>query len=152
VLNPSWSGVVLMLLGVSLLVIDLHATSHGALTIAGLIALGFGLALLFKNQPAAYHVNLWIVVGIGSAIAVFWVFVASKGIAARKLPVQVGSHMLLGAEGEVRSSGLVFVNGELWSARASDGSELRPGEHVVVDAVDGLQLSVRPGRSREPVA
>ena len=69
-----------MVLGVSLLVIDLHATSHGALTIAGLIALGFGLALLFKDQPATYHVNLWIVVGIGSAIAALWAFVAGVKI------------------------------------------------------------------------
>ena len=152
VLNPSWSGIVLMLLGVSLLVIDLHATTHGALTIAGLIALGFGLALLFKNQPASYHVNLWIVVGIGSAIAALWVFVASKGIAARKLPVQVGSHTLIGAEGEVRREGLVHVNGELWSARSSGDTELAPGQHVVVEAVDGLQLTVRPVREREPVA
>jgi membrane-bound serine protease (ClpP class) len=152
VLNPSWSGIVLMLLGVSLLVIDLHATSHGALTIAGLIALGFGLALLFKDQPATYHVNLWIVVGIGSAIAALWVFIAGKAYATRKLPVQVGAHTLIGADGEVRRDGLVFLNGELWQARTSDGSELVPGEHVVVESVDGLELTVRPTRPREPVA
>jgi membrane-bound serine protease (ClpP class) len=152
ILNPSWSGIVLMVLGVSLLVIDLHASSHGALTIAGLIALGFGLALLFKDQPATYHVNLWIVVGIGSAIAALWAFVAGKAFAARKLPVQVGAHLLVGAEGEVRRDGLVFLNGELWRARTSDGSELVPGEHVEVEAVDGLELTVRPTRLREPVA
>jgi membrane-bound serine protease (ClpP class) len=152
VLNPSWAGIVLMLLGVSLLVIDLHATSHGALSIAGIVALGFGLALLFKNQPAAYHVNLWIVVGIGSALAALWVMIAGKAYGSRRFPVQVGAHTLLGAEGEVRREGLVHVNGELWSARASDGSELTPGEHVVVEAVDGLQLTVRPARQPEPVA
>src|SRR6266487_2682911 len=57
VLNPSWGGVVLVLLGVALLVIDLHAVTHGVLTTGGLIALGFGLALLFQNQPDPFHVN-----------------------------------------------------------------------------------------------
>src|SRR5207248_8582430 len=74
VLNPSWGGVALILLGVGLLVIDLHALTHGALTVAGLIALGFGMALLFQNEPAPYHVNTWLIVGIGSAVAAFWVF------------------------------------------------------------------------------
>ena len=41
-----------MLLGVALLLIDLHAPTHGVLTIGGLISLGFGLALLFQNEPA----------------------------------------------------------------------------------------------------
>src|SRR5581483_9108572 len=63
VLNPSWGGVALVLLGVALLVIDLHAMTHGALTVGGVIALGFGLALLFQNQPAPYHVNTWLIVG-----------------------------------------------------------------------------------------
>src|SRR5581483_8008897 len=43
VLNPNWGGLVLVVLGVALLVIYLHALTHGALTIAGLVALGFGL-------------------------------------------------------------------------------------------------------------
>jgi membrane protein implicated in regulation of membrane protease activity len=34
----------------------------------------------------------------------------------------------------------VFVRGELWRARSSD--RLRPGEHVRVDALDGLTLDV----------
>ena len=143
VLNPSWGGVALIVLGVGLLVIDLHALTHGALTVAGLIALGFGMALLFQNEPAPYHVNTWLIVGIGSAVAAFWVFALGKGFAARRLPVTVGPQTIVGKTGEVRAPGLVFVNGELWQAKAGDESELVPGEQVEVEAVEGLHLTVK---------
>jgi membrane-bound serine protease (ClpP class) len=144
VLNPSWGGVALMILGVSLLVIDVHAMTHGALTVAGLVALLFGLALLFQNEPAPYHVNTWLIVGIGAAISAFWVLVLGKGIAARRLPVYVGTHQLVGVEAEVRNPGQVFVNGELWRAESDDGAMLVPGERVRIEAVDGLNLKVHP--------
>jgi membrane protein implicated in regulation of membrane protease activity len=38
---------------------------------------------------------------------------------------------------------MVFVNGELWHARADDDSDLQPGEQVEVEAVEGLRLTVR---------
>jgi len=147
ILPVSWAGLALVVLAVALLVIDLHATTHGVLTIAGLICLGVGLPLLFSNAPAPYHVNTGLVVGIGLAIASFWVFVTSKGIAARRQPVKMGPQTLLGAEGEVRSGGAVFVNGELWHAHTSDGSQLLPGERVEVKAIAGLELTVTPVRT-----
>jgi membrane-bound serine protease (ClpP class) len=143
VLNPSWGGVALVLLGVALLVVDLHAMTHGALTIAGLVSLGFGLALLFQNEPAPYRVNTWLIVGVGSAIAAFWSFAIGKGFAARRQPISVGPEMLVGARAEVRGPGLVFVNGELWHAHADDDSDLVPGEEVEVEAIQGLELTVR---------
>ena len=144
ILPLSWAGVALVVLGVALLVLDLHATTHGALTIAGLICLGVGLPLLFSNAPVPYRINTGLVVGIGLAIAAFWVFVTSKGIAARRQPVKTGLQTLVGAAGEVRADGVVFVNGELWRAHTSDGTRLLPGEGVEVKALEGLELIVKP--------
>ena len=143
VLTPSWGGLALIVLGVALLVIDLHAPTHGVLTISGLISLGFGLALLFQNEPAAYRVNEWLVLGIGSAIGAFWVFATGKALAAGRRPVETGVQMMVGQTAEVRAPGLVFVDGALWQAHSADDSELVPGEEVEVQAVDGLQLTVR---------
>jgi membrane-bound serine protease (ClpP class) len=144
VLPLNWAGIALVALGAALLVIDLHALTHGVLTIAGLICLGVGLPLLFSNAPAPYRVNTELVAGVGLAIAAFWLFVTSKGLAARRQKVKMGPQLLVGAEGEVRLDGLVFVDGELWRARTSDRSQLRAGDHVQVDALDGLELTVTP--------
>jgi len=143
VLTPSWGGLALILLGVALLVIDLHAPTHGVLTIGGVIALLFGLALLFQNEPGGYRVNLWLILGIGAAISIFWAFATGKAMAARRLPVATGVHTMVGQTAEVRAPGLVFVDGALWQAQTADDSELVPGEEVEVQAVEGLQLTVR---------
>ena len=143
VLTPSWGGLALVLLGIGLLIVDLHAPTHGVLTTGGLIALLFGLALLFQNEPSAYRVNLWLILGLGGAIAIFWAFATGKALAAQRTPLQTGVHLMVGQRGEVRAPGLVFVDGALWQAHASDESELVPGEEVEVQAVDGLQLTVR---------
>ncbi len=143
VLKPSWGGIALVLLGVILLIVDLHAPTHGVLTTGGLISLGFGLVLLFQNQPAAYRVNEWLVVGVGSAIGAFWVFATGKALATRGLPLETGVQTMIGQRAEVRAPGLVFVDGALWQAHAADDSELVPGEEVEVEAVEGLQLTVR---------
>ena len=146
ILPLSWAGLALVVLGAALLVIDLHATTHGALTVAGLICLGVGLPLLFSNAPPPYRIDTGLVVGIGLAIAAFWAFVTSKGIAARRRPVTTGPQTLVGMNGEVRQPGLVFVDGGLWHAHAGDGTQLRAGEHVEVDALNGLELTVTPKR------
>ncbi len=142
VLTPSWGGIALIVLGVALFLIDLHAPTHGVLTVAGVISLGFGLALLFQNEPAGYQVNRWLVVGIGSVLGLFWAFALSKGMAARRLPVKTGVQGMIGKTAEVRGPALVFVDGALWNAKATDGSALVPGEHVQVAAVNGLVLTV----------
>jgi membrane-bound serine protease (ClpP class) len=143
VLTPSWGGLALIVLGVVLLIVDLHAPTHGVLTIGGLISLGFGLALLFQNEPGVYRVNLWLIVGVGCAIAALWAFATGKGLAAQRLPAQTGSQTMIGQRAQVRGPGLVFVDGALWQAHTADDSELVTGEEVEVESVDGLQLTVR---------
>jgi membrane-bound serine protease (ClpP class) len=143
VLTPSWGGLALMLLGVALLLVDLHAPTHGVLTAGGLISLLFGLALLFQNEPGVYRVNLWLIIGLGGAIAIFWTFATGKALAAQRRPVTTGVQTMVGQRAEVRGPGLVFVDGALWQAHAADDSDLVPGEEVEVQAVDGLQLTVR---------
>jgi membrane-bound serine protease (ClpP class) len=142
ILTPSWGGIALILLGIALFLFDLHAPTHGVLTVGGVISLAFGLGLLFQNEPAGYHVNTWLIVGIGSVLGVFWALALSKGMAARRLPVKTGVQGMIGKTGEVRSPELVFVEGALWTAKAADASPLVPGERVRVAAVDGLVLTV----------
>jgi len=151
VLNPSWGGLLLVILGVALLIIDLHALTHGVLTTGGLIALGFGLALLFQNQPSPFQVNTWLVAGIGIAIASLWAFALSKGFAARRRPVTSGKASMIGLHGIARGTDVVAVRGELWNAHSASGDPLVPGEEVVVETVEGgLTLLVRPAGIHAP--
>jgi membrane-bound serine protease (ClpP class) len=143
VLPINWGGLVLMLLGVALLVTDVLVTSHGALTVAGLISLAVGSIMLFSNA-SGFHTSKPLVISVAVALGAVWAFAISKAVEVRHRPVEVGAQLIAGSVGEVRDNGLVFVNGELWQARTAGGEALRPGERVRVESLDGLTLTVRP--------
>ena len=144
VLPTSWAGLALVLLGLALLVADAHVVSHGALTVSGLISLVAGLLLLFHTAPSPYHTSVPLVASVAVLLGLFWAVALSKAVQVRRSPVSVGPQHIVGKTGEVREGGLVFVNGELWQARTPDGSPLEPGEHVTVEGVEGLTLTVSP--------
>jgi len=144
VLPVSWAGFILLLAGVGLLVADVHVTSHGALTVAGLIAISVGAIMLFQNAPAPYHTSKPLVVTIAVVLGSVWAFAVGKAWQVRHNAVQVAPEQIAGALGEVRRDGLVFVNGELWQARAAAGVQLHHGERVRVESLDGIVLTVTP--------
>jgi membrane-bound serine protease (ClpP class) len=133
---------VLVLMGAALLVIDAHVTTHGALTVAGLVSTAVGLITLFHNAPAPYHTSTPLVVTVTAVLGGFWAFAIGKAVAAKRRPISVGPDEIIGMEGVVRDGGLVFVHGELWRARSPE--PLAPGQRVRVDALDGLTLRVHP--------
>jgi membrane-bound serine protease (ClpP class) len=143
VIPINWGGLLLMLLGVALLVIDVFVTTHGALTVAGLISVAVGSIMLFQNAPG-FHTSKPLVIGIAVTLGALWAFAISKAVQVRHSPVEVGPQLIAGSVGEVRDNGLVYVNGELWQARTPSGEKLRPGEKVRVESLDGLVLTVRP--------
>jgi membrane-bound serine protease (ClpP class) len=142
VLPLSWGGLALVLLGAALLVIDAHVTSHGALTLSGLVAMAIGLITLFHRAPAPYHTSIPLVSTVVVALGGLWVIATTKAIRARRSPVLVGPQGLVGMEGVVRRDGMVFVRGELW--RVGSSEPLEAGERVAVDGIDGLTLRVHP--------
>ncbi|MDX6407730.1 MAG: hypothetical protein QOE13_801, partial [Gaiellaceae bacterium] len=143
VIPISWGGLLLMLLGVALLVIDVFVTTHGALTVAGLISVAVGSIMLFQNAPG-FHTSKPLVIGVAVTLGAAWAFAISKAVQVRHSPVEVGPQLIAGSLGEVRDNGLVYVNGELWQARDASGQGLRPGQRVRVESLDGLTLTVRP--------
>jgi membrane-bound serine protease (ClpP class) len=142
VLPIRWTGLALVLLGIALLVVDTHVVSHGALTLSGLVALGFGLATLFHDSSGVYQTSVPLVVTLTVVIGGAWAFAISKALAVRRRPVLVGPQEIVGMEGVVRDGGLVMVHGELW--RAQSPEPLSAGQHVQVDELDGLSLKVHP--------
>jgi membrane-bound serine protease (ClpP class) len=141
VLPLSWAGLMLVLLGAALLVVDAHVVTHGALTLSGLVAIAIGLITLFHKAPAPNHTNIWLVVTVTALVGGFWAFAISKAVAVRHAPVRVSPQQIVGMEGVARGEGQVFVRGELWRARSSES--LRPGDRVRVAGLDGLTLDVR---------
>jgi membrane-bound serine protease (ClpP class) len=144
VLPVSIAGLLLMLLSAAFFVAEAFIVSHGALSVAGAITFVIGALMLFDPAGDAYQVSLPVALAIAGTLVLLFGFALTKAAKVRRMPSAVGAHRLVGVPGEVRSEGLVFVDGELWQARSANDEPLQPGGHVVVEAVDpeGLHLVV----------
>ena len=87
---------------------------------------------------------LWIIV-LAVIIIIFTIFVVNRAIRAHQLQVSVGKEDLIGRTATVDTAlapkGVVFIEGERWTA-TSDKGTVNSGEEVVVTKVDGLKLRV----------
>ena len=144
-------GLLLVVIGAALAVVEAHVPTHGALGSVAVAAGAGGLALLVAG--AGSGVALSLAVGLTAALVgagYLWV-VVHKALAARRARVRSGAEGLIGRVGEVRATpaplGQVFLDGALWKARVwtldEDDAVLQRGDPIVVERVDGLTLTVR---------
>src|SRR5215217_7433503 len=119
---PPAIGVILILVGIALFILDLSVTNHGLLTAGGIVTLlAGGLALLGAGVPYSGVLLGAVVVAAmlmgGVLFGVLGSLRASKG-----RPALTGKEGMIGEVSTVRSpvgvssSGWVFVHGELWRA------------------------------------
>jgi membrane-bound serine protease (ClpP class) len=143
VLPVSIAGLLLMMLAVAFFVAEAFVPTHGALAVGGGVLFVLGSLILFDPAGDAYQVSLPVALGIALALVLLIGIALSRVVRVVRQPAAVGYAGLVGTEGVVRRNGLVLVNGELWRARATDGSPLATGEHVRVEEIeDDLQLVV----------
>ncbi|HEY5977756.1 MAG TPA: NfeD family protein [Solirubrobacterales bacterium] len=142
--------VVIALLAVALLLAELLLPTGGLLALLGALGLiGAGVVALESDSSSGDWIGpALITVGVLSAVTAY--VVGRKVLSAQTdNPIGTGRETLIGSEVEVRATldpeGQVWSDGALWRARLSDeGTPARPGDRVVVEAVDGLTLVVRP--------
>lgn len=119
------------------------------------LTLSLGSAFLFEMEAGgpAVHPVLAVLVSCVT-LGFFWLAVRKAALAARARPAH-DPQGLRGAWGEVRSAldpvGTVYLDGELWSARAEGA--VPAGARVRVIELDGLTLRVQaedpPSEQRE---
>ena len=131
-----------MILSAAFFIAEAFVVSHGALSVAGAVTFVIGALLLFDPAGEAYQVSIQVALAIALTLAGIFGFALTKAATARKAPSAVGTHRLVGEAAQVRGDGFVFVDGELWRARTTDGSPLRPGERVRIESVQQEELQL----------
>jgi membrane-bound serine protease (ClpP class) len=148
-------GVLLVVVGAALMVAEAHVASHGVLGTAAAAALTAGvvLALSGAGVPTVAVLGAGIAVGAAGA-ALAWLLLV-KSLATRRMAVKSGSGAMLGRVATVRAVpapvGQVLLDGTLWRARLweFEDAEVARGSAVVVEAIDGITLTVRPAEEWE---
>ena len=119
---PPALGVILILIGIVLFIVDLSVTNHGLLTAGGIVTLlAGGLALLGAGVPySGVLLGALVVVAMLMGGVLFGVLGSLRGLRGR--PALTGKEGMIGEVGTVRSlvgvnsPGWIFVHGELWRA------------------------------------
>jgi membrane-bound serine protease (ClpP class) len=142
---------VIAVIAIALLLTELLLPTGGALAVLGAIGLvAAGVVALESNSSTGEWIGPALV-ALGLLSLVTFYFVTRKVVAAhRDEDVRTGTEEMVGSTAEVRNTldpeGQVWSGGTLWSARLADGAAgpARPGDRVVIEAVDGLTLVVKP--------
>jgi membrane-bound serine protease (ClpP class) len=148
------AGLLLIGLGVVLFILELTITSHGLLTIAGIVCFVLGAGALYTEPgtPTAPNVQVaWPLIALMAGLtAVFMFTVAWVAVRARRhhatAPGLVGAGLPQNSMAEVRRPltpvGSVYAGGEEWTARAAGDETVGRGTQVRVVGQDGLTLIV----------
>jgi membrane-bound serine protease (ClpP class) len=148
VLPVNYAGVLMILLGLVLLILEVKVTSFGLLTIGGLISLVLGSMMLVDSSLPELQVSLRLIVPVTLSLAGIVIFLVRLGVTAQMKRAETGEAGMLHELGEAitavgpGSEGQVRTHGEIWRAVATE--PIAPGSRVRVTAVDGLVLTVRP--------
>jgi membrane-bound serine protease (ClpP class) len=144
----NYAGVLLIILGVVLFILEIKVVSYGLLSLGGLASLILGALLLVKTDAPFLKVSLSVIVPTAVTfgammLALGWLAVQSQ----RRRPV-TGAESMVGtiarAKTDLAPRGKVFVQGEIWDAISDE--PIREGEEVEVESIHGLTLTVRPRR------
>ena len=141
--------VALLVTGAALLVAEAHMASYGVLGVAGVCALAAGAVLAVDASGGSVLLALALAIPVALGLTALTLVAARQVLRTTRRRPATGAAGLVGRIGVVRRSvepvGDVMIEGELWRARTSwtDEPAPREGEHVVVEQVHGLTLSVR---------
>lgn len=149
-------GLILVGLAILLFVLELTVTSHGLLTVAGLVCFALGAGALYTEPgPTApdVSVGLPVIAAMSAVTAGFMIVVLNAALRTRRrVPMLIGlgggngAGLAAGTVAEVRRpllpTGSVYAAGEEWSARSADDRPLERGAPVRVVRQDGLTLVV----------
>ena len=144
-LSVNYAGVLLIILGASLFLLEIKVTSYGLLSIGGVICLTLGSIMLFKTGSTGLRLSLSVLIPAVLVISGFFITVALLALRAHMAKPRTGYQGLIGeiavAREPLAPDGKVFVHGELWNATCDDIVPV--GTRVEVVDVENLWLKVR---------
>jgi membrane-bound serine protease (ClpP class) len=142
----NYAGVLLMLLGIVLFILEVSVTSYGILALGGVTSLVLGSLMLFKAEAPYLKVSWAVILPVVTLATAFTLLAVGTGVRAMRRRPVTGREGMVGLIGVARTDfaphGQLLVHGELWDASSSE--PLRAGDQAEVVRVEGLKLYVKP--------
>jgi membrane-bound serine protease (ClpP class) len=147
VLPVNYAGVLLILFGLSLLVLEVKVTSYGLLTTGGLASLTFGSMILMDSSVPELQLSLRLVIPVVLGVGGIALFLARMAVASQRQGAVTGVAGMIGEAGTALTAiepgriGRVSARGEIWTATSTE--PIAEGQSVFVTSINGLALTVR---------
>lgn len=149
-----YTAILLLVAALGLLVLEAKVGGHGALAIAGIVCLAFGMLTLVAAPVPELAVNPLIALAVSGAFGAITVFLLRLAIRARHMKSRLGVDALVGSFAKAMEplapKGHVLVEGEIWSAMASE--PVTAGAALRVVGHDANLLRVEPAEHPHPAA
>jgi membrane-bound serine protease (ClpP class) len=147
-----FTSVLLLVAALVLLLLEAKFGGHGALAIAGIICLTFGMLTLVAAPVQELAVNPWVALAVSAAFGSITVFLVRLAVRARRLKSRLGPSALVGSQARAMEAlnpeGHVLVEGEIWRAVASE--PVPAGAPLRVIGLDKYLLHVEPATPQRP--
>jgi membrane-bound serine protease (ClpP class) len=147
ILPVNYAGLLLMLFGLLLLMLEVKITSYGLLTAGGLASLLFGSMILMDSSAPELQLSLRLVLPIVIGLASIVVFLVRLAVASQRRQPVTGIAGMIDEFGYALTSiepgraGRVATHGEIWRAIAHE--PIAEGDRLRITDVDGLTVTVR---------
>ena len=140
------AGVLLIVLGLALLILEVKVPSFGILGIGGIVSLIAGGVMVSTEVPGV-SVSYGGIAATALVAAALVLMLGRLALRAQRQPPATGAEAMLGEQGRALTAiepdghGQVSIHGEIW--RATSVERITLGSVVRVTALDGLTLTVR---------
>jgi membrane-bound serine protease (ClpP class) len=154
ILPVNYAGLLLILFGLVLLVIEIKVTSFGLLAAGGIVSLVFGSLMLIDSPLPELQLGLRVVLPVTLGLSAIVLFLVRLGVQSQRRRTVTGDAGMIGERGRALTPigpgrpGRAAAHGEIWNAASEE--PVAEGDEVVVTAVQGLTLSVRRAGSGGP--
>ena len=146
VLPVNYAGVLLILFGLALLVLEIKVTSYGVLAVGGIVSLLLGSMILMDSPTPELRVSLGLIVPVVLALSTILLFLVRLAMISQRRRSVTGASGMIGERGTALTpiapgvEGQISVHGETWTAHASEAVEA--GDLVRVKEIRGLTATV----------
>jgi len=141
-----YTAVLLLVAALGLLMLEAKVGGHGALAVAGIVCLTFGMLTLVAAPVPEMNVHPAIALAVSAAFGVITVFLLRLMIRARRMKSRLGIDAMVGAAAKAMEAlapeGHVLVEGEIWRAVTSE--PVAAGDALRVVGHDAYLLRVEP--------
>lgn len=144
-LPVNYAGLMLIVLAIIMFILEVKITSHGVLTIGGIISMVIGSLMLFESPGPFLKLSVALIIPAVLITALFFTLTVGLAIKAWRQKPVTGTEGLIGLEGvahtDISENGMALVHGEYW--RAYSDEPVRKGDKVKVESVSGLKIKVK---------